>query len=54
MKKQFVISYVIIGSLSKDEWEELCEKVVEMRRVSDRVMIVDVVFEENVLRLICG
>ena len=33
--------------------EELCEKVVEVRRVSDRVMTV-VVFEEDVLRLICG
>ena len=32
--------------------EELCEKVVEVRRVSDRVMTV-VVFEEDVLRLIC-
>ena len=34
--------------------EELCEKVVGVRRVSDRVMIVVVVFEEDVLRLICG
>ena len=32
--------------------EELCEKVVEVRRVCDRVMTV--VFEEDVLRLICG
>ena len=32
--------------------EELCEKVVEVRRVSDRVMTL-VVFEEDVLRLIC-
>ena len=32
--------------------EELCEKMVEVRRVSDRVMTV-VVFEEDVLRLIC-
>ena len=32
---------------------ELYEKVVEVRRVSDRVMTV-VVFEENVQRLICG
>ena len=31
---------------------ELCEKVVEVRVVSDRVMAV-VVFEEDVLRLIC-
>ena len=33
--------------------EELCKKVVEVRRVSDRVMTVAVVFEEDVLRLIC-
>ena len=33
--------------------EELCEKVVEVRRVSDRVMTVVVVFEEDVLRFIC-
>ena len=34
--------------------EELCEKVVEVRRVTDRVMTVVVVFEGDVLRLICG
>ena len=33
--------------------EELCEKVVKVRRVSDGVMTL-VVFEEDVLRLICG
>ena len=33
---------------------ELCEEVVEVRRVSDRVMIVVLVFEEDVLRLIYG
>ena len=33
--------------------EELCEKVVEVGRVSDRVMTV-VVFEEGVLKLISG
>ena len=34
--------------------EELCEKVVDVRMVSYRVMTVVVVgFEENVLRLIC-
>ena len=32
--------------------EELCEKVLEVRRVSDRVMTL--VFEEDVLMLICG
>ena len=34
--------------------EELCERVVEVRRVSDRVMTLVDVFEEDVLRLICG
>ena len=33
--------------------EDLCEKVVEIRRVSDGVLTV-VVFEEDELRLICG
>ena len=33
--------------------EELCDKVVEVRRVSRRVMNVVVVFEADVL-LICG
>ena len=33
--------------------EDLCDKVVEVRRISDRVMTL-VVFEEDVLRLICG
>ena len=32
--------------------EELCEKVVEVRMESDRVISVVVVFEEDVLRLI--
>ena len=40
-----------MGIMVKDE---LCEKVVEVRRVSDRVMNVVVFFEEDVLRLICG
>ena len=34
--------------------EELSEKVVEARNVSDREMIVVLVFEEDVLRWICG
>ena len=34
--------------------EEMCEKVVEVRRLSDCVMTVVVVFEEDVVRLICG
>ena len=33
--------------------EELCENVVEVRRVSNKVMTL-VVLEEDVLRLICG
>ena len=32
----------------------MCEKMVEVRRVTDRVMTVVVVYEEDVLRLICG
>ena len=39
-----------VGEIVK---EDLSEKVAEVRRVSDRVMTV-VVFEEDVLRLICG
>ena len=34
--------------------EELCEKVLKVRRVSDRVMAVVLVFKEDVLRIICG
>ena len=34
--------------------EDLCEKVVEVRMVSDGVMTVVVVFEKDVLRLTCG
>ena len=34
--------------------EELCEKVAEVRSVSNRVMITLVVFEGGVLRLIYG
>ena len=33
--------------------EELCEKVVEVRRRCDRVMTVVMVLEEEVLRIIC-
>ena len=33
--------------------EELCEKVLEVRRMSDRIMAVVFVFEEDVLRLTC-
>ena len=34
--------------------EELCENVVEIKMVSDRVMAVVTVFEEDVLKLTCG
>ena len=40
-----------VGGVGVMVKEELCEKVVEVRRVSDRVMTV-VVVEEDVLRLI--
>ena len=33
--------------------EELCEKVVEVRRKSDRVMAVVMALEEEVVRIIC-
>ena len=39
-----------VGVMTK---EQMCEKVVEVSRVSDRVMTL-VVFEEDVLSLICG
>ena len=42
-----------VGGVGVMVKEELCRKVVEVRRVSDIVMSV-VVFEEDVLRLICG
>ena len=43
-----------VGGVGVMVKEELCERLVEVRRVSDRVMSVAVVFEEDVLRLICG
>ena len=33
--------------------EELCEKVVEVRRRSDRLMTVVMALEEEVVRIIC-
>ena len=42
-----------VGGLGVMVKEELCEKVVIVRMESDTVMIV-VVFEEDVLRLMCG
>ena len=43
-----------VGGVGVMEKKKQREKVVEVRRVSDRVMRVVVVFEEDVLRLICG
>ena len=34
--------------------KELCEKVVDVRRMIDRVMALVLIPEEDVLRLICG
>ena len=41
----------VVGILVK---EELCEKVVEVRRKSDRVMAMVLVFEGEVIRVICA
>ena len=43
-----------IGGVGVLEKEQLCEMVVEVRKVSDRVMTFVVIFEDFVLRLICG
>ena len=42
-----------VGGVGVMVQEELCEKVLEVRMVIGRVMTV-VVFEEDVMRLICG
>ena len=42
-----------VGGVGVMVMEELCEMLVEVGKVNDVVMIV-VVFEEDVLRLICG
>ena len=34
--------------------EELCEKVIEVRRKSGRLMAMVLVFEEKVIRVICA
>ena len=34
--------------------EELCEKVVEVRKRCDRVLAIGLVFEEEVVRVICA
>ena len=41
------------GGVGVLEKEELCEKVVKVRRRSDRVMMVVMVLEEEMLRIIC-
>ena len=43
-----------VGGMGVLVKEELCEKMLEVRRASDRVMTIVVVFEEDLLRLICG
>ena len=43
-----------VGGVGVMVKEELCEEVVKIRRVSVGVMAVMLVFEEDVLRLICG
>ena len=43
----------MVGSVGVIGKEELCEKVVEVRRISDRVIIV-VIFYVVVLKLNCG
>ena len=43
-----------VGGVGVIVMEELFEKVVEVRRVSDRAMSLDVVLEEDLLRLISG
>ena len=40
-----------VGILVK---ERLCEKVVEVRRKSDKVMAIGLVFDEEVIRVICA
>ena len=40
-----------VGILVK---ERLCEKVEEVRRKSDKVMAMGLVFEEEVIRVICA
>ena len=43
-----------VGGVEVMVKEKLCEKVVEVRWVSDRVMVVVLVFQEHVLRPIWG
>ena len=43
-----------IGGIEILVKEELCEKVVEVRRKSDRVMAMVMAFEEEVIRVICA
>ena len=43
-----------VGGVGVIVKEKLCENALEVRGVSDRMMTVVAVFEEDVLRLICG
>ena len=43
-----------VGGVGVVVKEELCEKMLEVRMVSDGVMAVVIVFLKDVLRLICG
>ena len=43
-----------VGSVGVMVEEELCEEMMEVKRINDRVLTLIVVFEEDVLRLICG
>ena len=44
-----------VGGVGATVKEELCEKMIEVRMVSDKLMtVVAAVFEEDELRLICG
>ena len=45
---------IVVGCVGVMVMEELCEMVVKLKKVSDRVMTDVVVFEGDVLRLICG
>ena len=44
----------VIGGVETFVKEELCEKVVEVRRKSDRMMVMVLVFEKQVIGVICA
>ena len=43
----------ICGDVLKKNYFDLCEKLVEVRRKSNRVVAVMLAFEEEVVRIIC-